>query len=151
MFYEQTYCFWTCPSLKKSCPPCRGGGRHDEVHPVLQFSDSWILTLRKFKSSYRKIKKDNWTLVYWAYSSIHIALNTPYTHTQTPFVSEPNYCRRSEQVDKVPRCLNLCCFHYSVFFLGKGKGVYQVFFRYFHYQFCHLLWYCFNTVVQLLN
>ena len=85
------------------------------VHPVLQFCDSWIQTLRKFKSSYRKIKKDNWTLVYWAYSSIHIALNTPYTHIQTPFVSETNYCRRSEQVDKIPRCLNLCCFHYVVF------------------------------------
>ena len=59
-------------------------------------------------------------LVYWAYSSIHIALNTPYTHIQTPFVSEPNYTAvgRSEQFDKVPMCLNLC------FFLGKGKGVY---------------------------
>jgi len=64
-------------------PPCRGA-RSDEVHPVLQFSYSWILTLSKFKNSDRKIKKDNWTLVYWAYSSIRIALNTPYIHTHRP-------------------------------------------------------------------
>ena len=41
----------------RSFVPCRGAARNDEVHPVLQFSDSRILTLRKFKSSYRKIKK----------------------------------------------------------------------------------------------
>ena len=71
------------PPLRSLAPPCRG----QEVHPVLQFSDSWILTLSKFKSSYRKIKKNNWTLVYWAYSSIDIALNTPYTHTHRPSFS----------------------------------------------------------------
>ena len=53
------------PPLRRFAPPCRGGG----IHPVMQFSDSWILTQSKFKSSDRKIKKnDNGTLVYWACS-----------------------------------------------------------------------------------
>ena len=34
---------------------------------------------------------------------------------------------------------------------GKGKGALLSIFRYFHYQFCHLLRYRFNTLVQLLN
>ena len=113
-----------------------GGARSDKVHPVLQFSDSWIQTLRKFKSSYRKIKKDNWTLVYWAYSSINIALNTPYTHIQTPFVSEPNYCRTSEQFDKVPMCLNLCFFSLCCFSCERERGFIKYFLDIFT-QFCH--------------
>ena len=107
------------PSLRTLAPPVGGGQEvtKSTLFCNLAIYESWPWA--NLRPLIVKLKKNNWSLVYWAYTILNIPY---YTHTQTPFVSETNYCLRSEQVDKVPRCLSLCFFHYAVLFWERERG-----------------------------